>query len=128
MQTFPEQASGRHPDICASVNSPELLQQAFNSMRRRPWFKRILGFRALALPMPQDTIHHAGICNKRDDAHAAAARAQQQIRFGDFIIKRDHVLLASLEQSELSGTGCFAAGKPALSPSVGVTGIRARLD
>ena len=38
------------------------------------------------------------------------------------------MLRASLEQSELSGTGCFAAGKPALSPSVGVTGILARLE
>ena len=35
--------------------------------------------------MPQDTIHHAGICNKGDDAHAAAAAAKQRIRFEDFL-------------------------------------------
>ena len=52
---------------------------------RRPWFERIPGFAALAFPMPQDAVDDAGICNKGDDAHAAAAGAQQRIRFEDFL-------------------------------------------
>jgi hypothetical protein len=30
--------------------------------------------------MPEDAVNHAGFCNKGDDAHAAAAGAQQGIR------------------------------------------------
>ena len=38
-----------------------------------------------------------------------------------FLIRRAHVLRASLEKSELSCSGSVAAGKPALSPSAGAT-------
>jgi hypothetical protein len=54
----------------------ELLQIAGERGRcgRRPWFEGVLSFRAVALPMPNDAVDNAGICNKGDDAHAAAAR------------------------------------------------------
>ena len=45
-----------------------------------------------------------------------------------FLIRRAHVLRASLEQSELSRSGSIAAGKPALSPPAGTAGIRPRLE
>ena len=34
--------------------------------------------------MAQDTVDHAGICTKGDDAHARPAAAQEGIRLEDF--------------------------------------------
>ena len=35
--------------------------------------------------MPQDAVDDTGICNKGDDAHAAAASTQQGIRLEDLL-------------------------------------------
>jgi len=35
--------------------------------------------------MAQDTVDHAGICNKGDDAHGRPAAAQEGIGFEDFL-------------------------------------------
>jgi hypothetical protein len=35
--------------------------------------------------MAQDTVDHAGICNKGDDAHARPAAAQEWIRLENFL-------------------------------------------
>ena len=72
---------------------------------RSPRFERILSPAAPAFQMAQDTVDHAGICNKGDDGHARPAAAQEGIRLENFLIKRAHVLRASLEKSESSCRG-----------------------
>jgi hypothetical protein len=68
-------------------------------------------------PDAQDAVDHAGIRNKRYDAHAAATHAQDGIGFEDFLIRRTHVLWDSREPSEWSCSRCFPAAMQAVSPS-----------
>jgi hypothetical protein len=73
----------------------ELLHNPRRSSGRRPWFKGILRLAALACTMPQDAVNDAGIGNKGDDAHAAAAGAKQRIG------------LENLLNQPSPGTACF---------------------
>ena len=66
--------------------------------------------------MAQDAVNDAGVGNKGDDAHAAAAGASQRVGLEKFRIKRAQVLRASLDKSELSRVS--GAGVPAMGLSV----------
>ncbi len=53
----------------------ELLRNVCGCVRR-PGLERVLRFAAPAFPVPQDAVDHAELCDKGDDAHAAAALTQ----------------------------------------------------
>jgi hypothetical protein len=72
-------------DIRTSAAASELLQKVCDGNGRRPRLKRILGHRARAFEMPQNSVDSACIRNKRYDAHAAAAPTQQRVRLEAFL-------------------------------------------
>ena len=81
--------------------------------------------------MLQNAVDDARICNKRYDAHASAARAQQRVRLENSLNQAAHALRvswAASELSELSHSGSAAAGIWALSPTAGARRILPRLE
>jgi len=58
-----------------------LLPGAGIGARRSARFERILGLAAVAFAMAQDAVDHPRVCNKGDDPHAGATRADQRFGF-----------------------------------------------
>ncbi len=61
-----------------------LLDSAGPGEGRVASFERIFCPAATALAVAQDAVNHAGIRNKGDNPHAAAARAQERVSLEDF--------------------------------------------
>ena len=132
-EAFGAQPDTPSPTRCRPANrTPAVPSALLNRYRhcigRRPRLERILSFAAPAFTMPQDAVDDPGIRNKGNNAHAAAAMHNRGSASKIFLIKRAHVLRASLETSGLSCSGSFAAGMPAFWSCRSAAEIRPRLE